>query len=135
MKKIESVIDNCIDEIAPAICSNSVEEPVLLNDDLATKSNINIDKEEHLTLMDEDGSSLNLNLENMLLETFEIFDLDGDGYLNKEELDGFATFTNGEIFDENTLEELAWGFDVRSTDNALSKRGFIEMYTNIDRKY
>jgi Ca2+-binding EF-hand superfamily protein len=65
--------------------------------------------------------------ERVLTEIFEKFDVDKDGALNKNELDAFATATNGTPFDKETLQEIKDAFDVNEKED-LTKKGFFEMY-------
>ncbi|RKP08082.1 hypothetical protein THASP1DRAFT_16140 [Thamnocephalis sphaerospora] len=81
-----------------------------------------------LPLYDFDDDYFTPACEAALKEIFHRFDKDGDGALSDAELAAFATATNGEPFDEATLEEIRDNFDVTEA-GALTLRGFIELYT------
>ncbi|KAG0002403.1 hypothetical protein BGZ65_002659 [Modicella reniformis] len=78
------------------------------------------------TLVDEEGA-LTQECENALIALFEKYDKDNDGVLNRQELDAFATDTNGSPFDEDSLEEIHQFFDLDNNGN-LTIKGFLQMY-------
>ncbi|ORY06716.1 hypothetical protein K493DRAFT_203001 [Basidiobolus meristosporus CBS 931.73] len=80
-----------------------------------------------LNLFDEEEDTLHPLLEKALYEIFERFDEDKDGALNEKELEAFSSATNGEPFDEDTIEEIKDNFDIND-DGHLTKKGFYQMY-------
>jgi Ca2+-binding EF-hand superfamily protein len=81
------------------------------------------------SLVDEEGD-LTEEAVSVLDEIFHKYDLDKDAHLNKEELLAFSSDTNadGSPFSEEELEEIVEYLDVRDNDNALTLKGFVEMY-------
>lgn len=73
------------------------------------------------------GDWLEPQLERVLLEVFGRFDADGDGALNKAELQAFAAACNdGETLPDDELEQIADYFEI-TEDGALTKGGFFQM--------
>ncbi|KAI9199531.1 uncharacterized protein BJ171DRAFT_517844 [Polychytrium aggregatum] len=62
-----------------------------------------------------------------LTEIFARFDVDQDGALNLQELNAFATATNGKPFDQESIDEIQEYFNC-TDDGALTLIGFFEMY-------
>jgi Ca2+-binding EF-hand superfamily protein len=58
-------------------------------------------------------------------EVFSRMDLDGDGYLNKTEMDQFMTLTEGSIMTDNAFQWLLQNFEKHETPG-LSLSGFIK---------
>ncbi|KAF9320186.1 hypothetical protein BG003_006995 [Podila horticola] len=78
------------------------------------------------TLIDEDGG-LTQECEDALVAIFERYDVDKDGALSNAELDAFAKDTNGDVFDEDTRNEITEFLDLNSK-GYLTLKGFLQMY-------
>ncbi|KAG0092776.1 hypothetical protein BGZ93_005652 [Podila epicladia] len=78
------------------------------------------------TLIDEDGG-LTQECEDALVAIFERYDADKDGALSNAELDAFAKDTNGDVFDEDTRNEITEFLDLNSK-GYLTLKGFLQMY-------
>ncbi|KAF9404836.1 hypothetical protein BGZ94_003912 [Podila epigama] len=78
------------------------------------------------TLIDEDGA-LTQECEDALVAIFESYDLDKDGALSNAELDAFAKDTNGDVFDEDTRNEITEFLDLNEK-GYLTLKGFLQMY-------
>ncbi|KAF8931110.1 hypothetical protein BGZ52_013327 [Haplosporangium bisporale] len=78
------------------------------------------------TLIDEDGG-LTQECEDALVAIFERYDVDKDGALSNTELDAFAKDTNGDVFDEDTRNEITEFLDLNSK-GYLTLKGFLQMY-------
>ncbi|RKP14525.1 hypothetical protein BJ684DRAFT_8456 [Piptocephalis cylindrospora] len=78
------------------------------------------------TLLEEDGD-ISPKFEAALRAMFKCHDRDQDGALCPAELDAFATLTNGEPFDEDTLVELHENFDLND-QGWLTLKGFFQLY-------
>ncbi|KAI9501558.1 hypothetical protein GGI26_002082 [Coemansia sp. RSA 1358] len=76
----------------------------------------------------QDDMELTPGCEAALNEIFERYDKDEDGALNYEELQAFATFTNGEPFSENDLEDIRTNLEC-TNDGKLLREGFMQMYS------
>ncbi|KAJ3041588.1 hypothetical protein HDV00_009065 [Rhizophlyctis rosea] len=87
----------------------------------------------------DDNDQFTPKAQKALLEIFTKYDKDTDGLLNKEELDAFATDSNGEpvaypsypnpsfrVFDQDSLDDLFANFD--NEDGKLTKDGFLDMF-------
>ena len=57
---------------------------------------------------------------------FERFDQDNDGHLSKPELRNFAMATEGEVYDDETLDDLLKSF--RSGVAGMTLQGFVQLY-------
>lgn len=62
----------------------------------------------------------------LVREIFLRFDVDRDGHLSKAELRHFAMATEGEVYDDETLDDLLRSF--RSGPNGLTLGGFMTLY-------
>ena len=62
----------------------------------------------------------------LVRDIFLRFDTDRDGHLSKAELRRFAMATEGEFYDDATLEELLKSF--RSGPHGLTLAGFMALY-------
>ncbi|KAL1921898.1 uncharacterized protein VTP21DRAFT_10540 [Calcarisporiella thermophila] len=80
-----------------------------------------------IPLVDDEDDGLTVQCEEALVEIFNRYDKDKDGSLNKQELDAFATDTNGCSFDQDTLDEINDFLDV-TEEGHLTLQGFLQMY-------
>ncbi|KAJ3055159.1 hypothetical protein HK097_011313 [Rhizophlyctis rosea] len=74
----------------------------------------------------DDNDQFLPEVQKALLEIFDKFDLDKDGKLNNAELDAFAVASNGEPFDDASLNDLFANFD--NDKGKLTKDGFLDMF-------
>ncbi|KAJ1820570.1 hypothetical protein GGH91_002493 [Coemansia sp. RSA 2671] len=76
----------------------------------------------------QDNLEFTAKCEQALAEIFERYDLDKDGALNDEEIQAFATFTNGSPFTESDLADIRTNLDCNE-QGALLKGGFLQLYS------
>ncbi|CAO3679542.1 unnamed protein product [Umbelopsis vinacea] len=75
----------------------------------------------------DDEDNFAPRFEQVLEEIFKRFDKDNKGSWTTQELNDFATQTNGKPFDKDTLEEIETFFEVTEEGN-LTTNGFMQMY-------
>ncbi|KAI7830900.1 hypothetical protein BX661DRAFT_90361 [Kickxella alabastrina] len=76
----------------------------------------------------QDDMEFTPKCEAALGEIFDRYDKDRDGALNEQELQAFATFTNGEPFSTVDLNDIRSNLDC-TDDGSLLKGGFIQLYS------
>ncbi|CAM0140742.1 hypothetical protein VKS41_008010 [Umbelopsis sp. WA50703] len=81
---------------------------------------------EPVQLLDEE-ENFTPRFEQVLEEIFKRFDKGNKGSWTTEEINEFATQTNGKPFDKETLEEIETFFEVTEGGN-LTTNGFMQMY-------
>ncbi|KAI8970154.1 hypothetical protein BDF20DRAFT_916004 [Mycotypha africana] len=84
------------------------------------------DKAYHLLVDDETGD-LKPKVDKILEEIFKNFDKDKDNKWSLEEIQAFATATNGRPFENSVIDEIIESFDI-DEDNKLKYSGFYQMY-------
>ncbi|KAG2172705.1 hypothetical protein INT43_000052 [Umbelopsis isabellina] len=75
----------------------------------------------------DDEENFTPRFEQVLEEIFKRFDKGNKGSWTTEEINEFATQTNGKPFDKETLEEIETFFEVTEGGN-LTTNGFMQMY-------
>ncbi|KAI8579664.1 hypothetical protein K450DRAFT_240923 [Umbelopsis ramanniana AG] len=75
----------------------------------------------------DDEDNFAPRFEQVLEEIFKRFDKSNKGSWTRDEINEFATQTNGKPFDKDTLEEIETFFEVTEEGN-LTTNGFMQMY-------